>query len=369
MKILIVSHDYPHKREVRFPFVKQLVDEFSRQGHECCVLSPYNVLHNRHIFTKSESEMYPEIHLVRPNYLSFGPHKLFGFSPSSYFDKKAHKRGLKKIPFVPDVIYCHFWASALFVYDYAKQHGIPLFVASGESAIKTSHKIPSGFTDYVSGAICVSSKNRDESVNMGLVTEDKCIVIPNAVNSGLFKRMDKSECRKRLNVPDGAFVVSFVGWFDERKGSKRVEQALHDMSDSSTYAFFIGSGPLEPECNNILFKGRLKHEEIPVYLNASDIFVLPTLREGCCNAVVEAMACGLPVVSSNLPFNWDVLNENNSIMIDPNDVNDIRRAIVRLRDDNTLRQNMSKNALKDAEDLNIEKRAKAIIEFMKQRIS
>ena len=113
----------------------------------------------------------------------------------------------------------------------------------------------------------------------------------------------------------------------------------------------------------MLFEGRLLHEQIPIYLNAADVFVLPTLKEGCCNAVVEAMACGLPIISSNLAFNWDVLDETNSIMIDPQNIQQIRDAIIKLRDDSVLRKRLAEGALRKAESLTIDQRAKEIMKF------
>jgi glycosyltransferase involved in cell wall biosynthesis len=113
-----------------------------------------------------------------------------------------------------------------------------------------------------------------------------------------------------------------------------------------------------------LYKGPLRHEAIPNYLNASDVFVLPTLREGCCNAIVEAMSCGLPIISSNLSFNLDVLDNTNSILIDPNDIDAIAVAIKKLRDDKELRRQMSEASLKKAKELNIYQRAKDIISFI-----
>ena len=133
-------------------------------------------------------------------------------------------------------------------------------------------------------------------------------------------------------------------------------------------ALFIGKGEQEPHCDNILFKGALPHDQVPLYLNAADVFVLPTLHEGCCNAVVEAMACGLPVVSSNLPFNWDVLDDTNSIMIDPNNIDEIAAAILTLRDNNNQRKALSKGALLKASSLTIDQRAEAIVEFMESKL-
>ena len=94
--------------------------------------------------------------------------------------------------------------------------------------------------------------------------------------------------------------------------------------------------------------------------------MLPTLNEGCCNAVVEAMACGLPVVSSNRPFNWDILNAENAIMVEPTDINAIRNAIQLLKADTPMRQAMAHASLASAESLNLENRSSRIINFFKQ---
>lgn len=81
------------------------------------------------------------------------------------------------------------------------------------------------------------------------------------------------------------------------------------------------------------------------------------------------MACGLPVISSDLPFNWDVLNKGNSIMVNPNSINEIRDAIVEMRDNNVKRMQLSQGALVSVQDLTIENRAQAIVEFINSRIN
>ena len=94
--------------------------------------------------------------------------------------------------------------------------------------------------------------------------------------------------------------------------------------------------------------------------------MLPTFAEGCCNALIEAMACGLPIISSDREFNWDVLNADNSIMIDPENVDEIANAIAELRDNSEKRKEMSKAALHTAANLTIRIRAEKIAEFMEE---
>ena len=111
----------------------------------------------------------------------------------------------------------------------------------------------------------------------------------------------------------------------------------------------------------------MEHNEIPVLLNAVDVFVLPTLAEGSCNAIVEAMACGLPVVSSDLPFNDDVLNSKNSIRINPLSIEEIRQAINILKDEKK-RDELAINALETAKELSIDMRARKILDFISKNI-
>ena len=368
MNILIITPDYPDRYKVHYPFVKQLVDEFARQGHTCSVIAPYSVTKNKRFYPTVEND--GPVTVYRPNYLSFSSLRIGKIRLSGMFRGKAQKRAEKMLLQKPDVIYCHFWECAVEAYPYASKYHIPLFVASGESSIATlinPKEISQAVRDYISGVVCVSTKNKEESISLGLTTEEKCFVKPNAVNSELFKKLDKEACRKKLGFPQDAFIISFVGAFIERKGANRVAAAIKSLSGAPVYSIFVGKGSVEPDSENILFKGPLRHEGIPEYLNASDAFVLPTLKEGCCNAIVEAMSCGLPIISTNLPFNWDVLDESNSIMIDPNDVGAIAKAIERLRDDKELRARMAASSWEKAQALTIDGRASEILRFIENK--
>src|SRR5699024_5669445 len=100
-----------------------------------------------------------------------------------------------------------------------------------------------------------------------------------------------------------------------------------------------------------------------------DVFLLPTLAEGCSNAIVEAIACGLPIISSDLPFNDDILDKNNSIRINPLDISEIKSAIIELCNDSEKRESMSESSVKKSKDLTLNKRTKDIIKFMNTQIT
>lgn len=373
MRICVVSFMYPNRYSSSdFVFVKMLVDEFARQGHECVVISPFSISHYRHFVKTVEKYKVGKnyVTVIRPMYISFSMLRFGSFKVTPFLHTLAVKRGFQKLKIKPDIVYCHFWKQGLQAYNYSKKMNIPMFVASGECEIFVNNRdgVYNAFCDYVKGVICVSTKNKDESIGLNLTAPEKCIVAPNSTFESLFKKMDKIECRKKLGLPLDKFIVVFVGSFNSRKGSNRLAEAISRIKEKDVFSMFIGAGKEIPSCNNIIFLGSVKHDELPVFLNSADAFVLPTLQEGCCNAVVEAMSCGLPIISSNLSFNWDVLNEHNSIMIDPLNIEDIMTAIVALRDNAQLRESLGRGSLEMAKNLSISNRASKIINFIESRI-
>ena len=370
--MLVITPGYPIKGDPVYPFIKNLSDEFIKSGLSITVISPQSVtsalLHHKRLRPIVRKE-----HVDGKTVTVYQPYSITPLHKHlrayNYAIRKSVLRFLRKNKICADVCYCHFWCSAYWVMPYMKKHDIPVFVASGESQIKTLLSVEIDYPDFrefVKGVVCVSSKNREESIGLGYTTRDKCIVLPNAVNKLLFKKQNKEECRRQLGMPIDAFIVAFVGWFIERKGPRRVAEAISRVNNVNS--IFVGEGEQEPICNGILFKGPLPHEQIPKYLGTADCFVLPTLHEGCCNAVVEAMACGLPIISSNLSFNWDVLDESNSILIDPLNVEMISEAIRTLQDNKELCESLSEGAIKKAESLTIEKRAMGILNFIRSRL-
>ena len=380
MNIFFFVNRFPTKEQPYTAFLSVLAEEMVRQGHDITVISPQSlttILKNRTNILPTYCEysvpglnLKHVIKVYRPYTLSFQIgifHKL-----THILNRSLLSCFLSKIP-KPDICYAHFWSSASNALSYVKRNQIPLFVATGEDTIsihkRLSNKTISEINQLTKGVICVSTKNMHESIQVGLTSTDKCIVLPNSVDNNLFYSRDKKEIRKQLKIDDDDFVVIFVGRFNYRKGALRLSDAIKQLNCKKIKSIFIGSliegNNLEPNCDGILFKGNLPHEQIPNYLCASDVFVLPSLAEGCSNSIVEAMSCGLPIISSNLPFNYDILDDSNSILINPESIDEIAKAINKLYRDNNLRENLSKASLMKAKELTIQKRVSKIITFIR----
>ena len=209
-------------------------------------------------------------------------------------------------------------------------------------------------------------------MNLHFLTKQKNLVIPNAINPAAFYKKNKNKLRDEYSISRDFFIVVFVGSFIDRKGPNRVADALKKLDDDNIKVFFIGREQ-DGRKLNFCYKGTLlkeciPHEKLVDYLNMADVFVLPTLAEGCCNAIIEAMACGLPIISSNCEFNDDILDESCAIQINPESVDDIAKAIRAVYDNQNLRNKMGEAALQKASSMTIEKRANAILSFMSECI-
>tara|TARA_Y100000816_G_C26102814_1_gene584985 strand:+ start:2345 stop:3499 length:1155 start_codon:yes stop_codon:yes gene_type:complete len=378
MNICIVSPSFPTSRTIDFVFVEQISKAIAEAGNTVTIIAPQSITKSliRHVpIVKFRSIIKVKngnnITLYRPFYLTYGNFKWLKKINLNNFNKSVLEV-LEKIEVKPDFCYGHFWESAFSIFPYANKNRIPLFVSSGEDQI-TLHKNYSSkelnnFIDYLEGVICVSTKNKNEIIDCSLANNDKCIVIPNSIDPGLFHIKNKSMVRKQLNINKHDFIVCFVGQFNERKGVMRLSKALESLKDNSIKAFFIGSGNEIPDYHEVLFKGKVEHDLLPDYLNCADVFVLPTSSEGCSNAIIEAMACGLPIISSDLPFNYDILDENNSILVNPYDISEIANAINFLKKNVDIRSKMSKISIKKSLELTLPKRAQKILKYIQTQV-
>lgn len=384
MKLLVSANNYPTQEYPLQAFIGVLCEELTRQGHDVTVIAPVSVLS----FIKHGIKMPPKkfevavktssglksIRVYRPRVLGPGEGRFIKIT--SWLTQQVLSRCAKNLGDDFDIVYCHFWSSALNLKSYLEKSRIPLFVVSGEDDIDLKYLRDKSVIDYLNqrtkGVICVSSKNRVESVAKKLTIEEKCIVLPNAINEKEFYVMGKTKAREVLGFTNEDFIVAFCGRFNYRKGLLRVSDAIDKCKDEYIKSIFIGKpvdgAPCYPKCDGILFQGTLPHDKIVTYLNSADVYVLPTLAEGCSNSIVEAMACGLPIISSDLPFNWDVLDSTNSIMLDPLDVDAIAKAIQKLKNNPELRQNMSASSVNKMKELTIEKRVSKIVKFIESKL-
>ena len=380
MNIIIITGGYPTPKDpANHSFLDQLACEWADMGVHITVIYPvprFVAFQGKNRFYKSDwvrkTPRLKEVHIICPRYMGTSNRKLFGINTKeiSYLGiQKAILNVLENIDEKPDFIYSHFLSSGCHAGDLGKKLGIPSYCAFGESSLwsveNRNKKRVKESLNSLNGIISVSSVNKKILIEEGFAEEENVIVLPNGVNHELFFPREKRDIRNKLNLPNDVFIGVYVGAFNDSKGVLRAQKAAENAEN--TKMIFVGSGKLIPEGNNILFSGRLPHELIPEYLSAADFFILPTRAEGCCNAIVEALACGLPIISSDREYNADILKEDYSFQINPDDIKAMSDAIGILRHNIQKRNIMAQKAYKASKDFDIHKRAEAIIDFMKKK--
>ncbi|MBN1461634.1 MAG: glycosyltransferase [Armatimonadetes bacterium] len=376
MKIAFISANYPSPARPWYgTFVQQFVWAMARQGNECTVVRPTSLFELRHgrLRTKRVVE-------VAGNGTTVMVHPSLFVSLSSKDLKWAHTgrwtqrslgiaaaRTVKALPVRPDLIYGHFlYHAGKAAVDLGCAHDIPSVVGVGEGEFWTVK--PFGLEraraelERASGFLAVSSHVRDQLVGQLQIAPGKILVEPNGVDLSRFFPEAQALARARLGLKPSLFLVVFVGAFAEKKGITEVVRATNGVSGLGLA--LIGKGPDALSSDRVVFKGQLPPESVAVWLSAADVFLLPSRIEGSCNSVIEAMACGLPIVTSNGRYMDDIVDEEVSIRVDPTDVSAIRDAILSLKNNPERRRQMSRAALRKARQLNINERARRVTAWM-----
>jgi glycosyltransferase involved in cell wall biosynthesis len=153
--------------------------------------------------------------------------------------------------------------------------------------------------------IAVCSALKEEMVRIG-IDPSKITVLRNGVDLELFRPLDRNEARKSLDV--GGPLVLSAGHLIPRKGHEYVIRALADVPNATLA--IAGDGPLRSQLERIAqnldlgsrvrFLGSIPHEQMPAIYSAADVLVLASDREGWANVLLEAMACGTPVVATRI---------------------------------------------------------------------
>ncbi len=324
-------------------------------------------------FRKGKSYGVENCEVYRPSFFSVSSLQLGSFNTYRIAELgqiKGVQKTVKKNNIQFDVVYTHFMINGIIAVSALKEYGKPIFCAIGESdLVSFTKRYPKKYFDQsisgLNGFIAVSNKLKGQLMSYG-IPEKKIFMKPNAVDLQRFYRRDKGDMRKKFGFPNELKLVAFVGRFMPHKGPLRVLEAVEKLDNVGV--LFIGSGPQDPKGESVVFKGSVPSFEIPELLSAADVFVLPTQKEGSCNAIAEAIACGLPIVSSNIPEVKDQCHPSFSILVDPMDVNALKVAIHSVISDNQKCLEMSKNALDYAKNFEIGDRALSILNFIEARM-
>ena len=228
-------------------------------------------------------------------------------------------------------LYPEGWSAVLT----AERLGVPVIVGTRGSDLSAGMDGLAKFqTSRVlhraNGVLAVSNELKRQAVAWG-VPAGKVKVVVNGCDPSIFHPRDRQMERKRWNVSPEAEVVVFVGHLVAGKGVRELVEAVEKLAGRRPRleVALIGDGNLESDLRHqaerrgvqdrVRFVGRANAADIGSWLGACNVFTLPSYSEGCPNVVIEALACGRPVVAANVGGIPDLVSDGTGILIPPRD--------------------------------------------------
>lgn len=191
------------------------------------------------------------------------------------------------------------------------------------------------------------------------INQDKVAVIYNCVDLNRFKPDETARQRiiNQYHQLSGQRTILFMSHVTPQKGLHLLIKVLPSLmaSEKNISLLVVGGGSFLEEAkklaiqlgvaNQVIFAGMIDIEMLPDYINAADLFVLPTLRlEGLPLSLLEAMACKIPIITTNIGGNASVVKDGvNGILVQPGDMNSLRNNIKLLLNNKELSNHMAEN--------------------------
>ena len=162
-------------------------------------------------------------------------------------------------------------------------------------------------------------------------------VIYNGIDLERFKNATalKREDIFDKNIPKSAIVIANIGSLYEHKGQQTLINALSKVDNTNIYVFILGEGPqrhsLQTRIEDLGLSNRVKllgrQKNIEQYLKSADFYINPSWGEGCSNAMLEAMACNLPVITTRNGGTPEIIHPKTTRYFRKNDTQDLAHSI------------------------------------------
>lgn len=219
--------------------------------------------------------------------------------------------------------------------------------------------------------ITISQNTKKDLMKYFKIPEEKITVIYNGIDHELF--YPKPE---RFDFP----YILYVGTEEPRKNIEIILKVLYELKKEFKSLKLIKIGEsgrilyrnktlhLIKELgleNDVIFTNFIKKDDLPYYYSSAIALIFPSLYEGFGLPVLEAMACGCPVITANTSSIPEVIGDV-GIMLDPNDVDGFKNAMKEILENQRLREDMIRNGIKRAKEFSWDKTAKMTVQVYKE---
>jgi glycosyltransferase involved in cell wall biosynthesis len=186
--------------------------------------------------------------------------------------------------------------------------------------------------------VTVSDDLRQKALAMGASPERSHAVV-NGCDLSVFHVRDRAEARAELGIDSTAQMVLYVGRMDLRKGLRELVEATAKLHDSrpNLHVYMVGEGPDRPQVAQAIEAAGVfgylhlmppcRPDDVPHWMAAADVVTLPSYMEGCPNVVLEALACGRPVVATRVGGIPEIMSDACGRLIPPRDAAALSQAL------------------------------------------
>lgn len=283
-----------------------------------------------------------------------------------------------------ELVHAHFFMSGLVAAHIKRVLGIPFvitFHALGKVRrnfqIKDKYlgarcSIEEYITQQADRIIALCLQDRDDLMRYYHANPSKISIVPCGFNPNKFYSIDKQLARRALKLDQHMKYILYVGRLVPRKGAATIIEALSILKDTMKCKLLIVGGEsnksdpsLTPEIGHlqdiaqklgvtesVLFVGRKDRDELKYFYNAADVFVTTPWYEPFGMTVLEAMACGTPVIGSKVGgIKFTVLNTRTGFLVSPKNPQELAKKLTEILVNKNLSLLFSENAIQRAHTL------------------
>lgn len=375
-RVLIISHQYPSEQDpTPGIFIHRHVQALNKLGMNYRIVSPlpwapkilwvnprwryYGTIPNEEVFEGISVRRVPYVVIpFKPYYPYLGLSMALSLIPT-----------LKKIrnEFYFDLIHCHtVTPDGLASIKLGKYFDVPtICTARGSDLYEYVHRSKQYFNLSIqvlkksSTLICLTNKLASYAIKLtdGVV---KPKMIYNGVDQEMFFPIeDNVNLRDELNLPKGRRLLCFVGRIEPEKGIRELYEAFRRVAllIKDVDLVCVGVGPWE-KCmrekmlkdnldSRIFLPGKVTHTQVAKYMQASNVYVFPSYNEGMPNSLLEAMACGLPCIASDVGGIPEAIDHGmNGLLLRPHDTEQLTTLLLNVLEEPDLASKLGMMASK-----------------------
>lgn len=338
-RLLIITSTYPNHDNtfIGEVFVKNQVESLKKYFKEIIVIAPVLFSFKLRQYDKlCEDYAYDNVKVYYPRCF---------YIPIFYFNKILIDNRFQVIKSVIenenikfDLIHAHFtWPSAYVAAKLKEIYHKPVVVTIHENSgwfqkeVEMNYPLINFAWENADALIRVNKKD----IPVLKKYNKNVFSIPNGFSSSI-QPLQQNKCRKVLKLPEKKKIIFSLGWLIERKGFNYLVDAMREIVDRRKDVLCVigGSGPEKNKLQRQIARlkltdyvklvGQIKPENVGLWMNACDIFVLPSLSESFGIVIIEALACGKPVVTTFNGGSEEIIDSNEyGLLCKPANVNDL----------------------------------------------